>query len=153
MIQPCVFILLVNTVCYLVGSQSKSVSDPVPPGDSVTLHCNGTKLDTENPRRNVLIPVTFILGEALLMCIVLIIYLMYTRKNKTICDSCNAGAIPLQSGGEVPSSDQQSDQGNGEDVLQYSALTFPQNTTPAEAKSDAMGGESVYSDVKSFGWD
>jgi hypothetical protein len=46
-----------------------------------------------------------------------------------------------------------SSQGNVEDVLQYSALTFPQNTTPAEAKSDVMGGESVYSDVKNFGWD
>ncbi|CAB1337501.1 unnamed protein product, partial [Coregonus sp. 'balchen'] len=68
-----------------------------------------TKLDIETPRMNVLIPVTFILGEALLMCIVLIIYLIYTRKNKKICDCCN-GTIPLQSDGEVPSSDQQSDQ-------------------------------------------
>ncbi|KAM9510934.1 uncharacterized protein ACWYII_045626 isoform 2-T2 [Salvelinus alpinus] len=148
MIGPCVFILLVNTVC----SESTSVSDTVKTRD-----CNGTKVDDENPRRNVLIPVTFILGEALLMCIVLIIYLMYTRKNKKICDCCN-GTIPLhhhpthnQSGGEVSSSDQQSDQGNGEDMLQYSDLSFPQNITPAKAKSDAMGGESVYSDVNSFG--
>ncbi|XP_029580584.1 uncharacterized protein LOC115169260 isoform X1 [Salmo trutta] len=237
MIQPCVFILLVNTVCSQSNSETmeqQAKSDPVHPGDSVTLQCivlsetctgehsvywfragsgdshpgviythgnrsdeckkspetpsptqscvyshsknnlslsdagtyycavaicgeilvgNGTKLDIENPRRNVLIPVTFILGEALLMCIVLIIYLMYTRKNKKICDCCNAGTIPLQSGSEVPNSSQQSDQGNGEDMLQYSALSFPQNTTPAKAKSDAMGGESVYSDVKSFGCD
>ncbi|XP_029918561.1 uncharacterized protein LOC115367010 [Myripristis murdjan] len=154
--QSCVYNFSKNSIC---SSDAGTYYCAVATCGEI-LFGNATKLDIEATSR----PMSFedeektrhillsLLSAALVICLIVITFLIYTIKRQTH-NWCN-GSIPLQTISATTSSDQQSQQ-RDEDTLVYSSVTFTKREAGNSQTRDAKTaeGETIYADVRAFGWD
>ncbi|KAG7465342.1 hypothetical protein MATL_G00175330 [Megalops atlanticus] len=134
------------------------------PSDAGTYYCavatcgeilfgNGTRLDVQGDAyREVLVYVAGSLGLSLALCLTVIFRLVCTRNNRPHCQHCEGGSLH-QTHQDTSHEERSKVQGCAADSLHYAALNHSGKRVKAEQQRRQTEGDTVYSDVRSRGWE